>query len=428
MMFLMLLVACGGKSEDSTGGDTSGATGAADCNDDYCTLSGEILEDMTIPAGKPYVLSGGVFVGDDVTETVLTIEPGATLYGETSSLGMLVVRRGSKLIAEGTADQPIVFTSAQAEGSRDRGDWGGIILNGRAPLNSCGDEAGTCEAVGEGSTGTYGGDDPNDSSGSLKYVRVEFSGALISTENELNGIAFQGVGAGTTVENLHVHMSADDGFEFFGGTVNARNLLVTAVGDDMFDWTDGWQGKGQFWVGQQWSTGGDNGFEGDNNGDSNDVTPRSSPTISHVTLIGSPDSEDSDDGLLIREGTAGNLSNIIVQGFGQSCVNVDNDATWAQIEAGALVLSNTLINCATSFVEDDEGYSVEDWFTAGAGNEVGDPGLADPYNEGAPGFVPSGAGASGGQAPSDSFFQAASFRGGVDPSNNWTSWTSFAAD
>ena len=131
---------------------------------------------------------------------------------------MLVVRRNAQIMAEGTVEEPIIFTSSKEPGSRARGDWGGLIINGNAPINSCSDNTEEfCEAFGEGGTGFYGGNDPSDDSGVLKYVRVEFAGTLVSPENELNGIAFQGVGSGTEIDYIQVHMNADDGIEFFGG-------------------------------------------------------------------------------------------------------------------------------------------------------------------------------------------------------------------
>ena len=143
-----------------------------------------------------------------------------------------------------------------------------------------------CLHTARGDTGEYGGTDPEDSSGILRYVRVEFAGIEFSPDNELNGIAFQGVGSGTVVDYVQVHFNQDDGIEFFGGTVNAKHLYCTGIRDDSFDWTDGWTGKGQFWVAQQRGDDADNGFEADNNGDDNEANPRSNPTIYNVTLVG----------------------------------------------------------------------------------------------------------------------------------------------
>ena len=148
-------------------------------------------------------------------------------------------------MADGTPDAPIIMSSDAAIGSRARGQWGGLIINGSAPTNQG-------VTFGEGDTGAFGGNNPSDSSGTLRYVRLEFAGIEFSPDNELNGIAFQGVGSGTIVDHVQVHMNQDDGIEMFGGTVNLKYVLVTGARDDSFDWTDGWTGKGQFWVAQQY--------------------------------------------------------------------------------------------------------------------------------------------------------------------------------
>ena len=165
-----------------------------------------------------YVLRGAVFVRAGAT---LTIQAGTLIAGEAGSVGTLIVERGGKLNALGAREAPIIFTSDQPVGQRARGDWGGIIINGRAPLNVPGGEA-----EGEGDTGLYGGNDPNDDSGTMRYVRVEFAGTEFSPDNELNGIAFQAVGRGSTFEYLQVHMNKDDAFEWFGGLSDARQRVL----------------------------------------------------------------------------------------------------------------------------------------------------------------------------------------------------------
>ncbi len=409
-----------------------------ECGDDFCVLSGTITESMTLTADTNWLLRGGVFIGDDVNETVLTIEPGTKIFGETATNGMLVIRRNSKILAEGTADAPIVMTSSQPEGSRNRGDWGGLIINGNAPVNVCNDGASDCESFGEGGTGFYGGPDEDDDSGVLNYVRVEFAGTLVSPDNELNGIAFQGVGRSTEIDYVQVHMNADDGVEFFGGTAEAKHILVTGVGDDALDWTDGWRGKAQFVVLQQYDdASGDNGIEADNNGDNNDAEPRSFPTLSNLTIIGSPNSDASDYGMLLREGTAANISNAIVTGWNDACLDIDHQATF-DLAGSDLTLSNILMDCDTLFEKDDQdfdGDEVEDpdpididadLFAVGAGNVTGDDGgVLDPFNLTAPDFTSTATGAS---VPSDAFFEQVDHIGGVG-ADDWTAgWTTSAAN
>lgn len=422
------LGACGDETTD----EPTATNGGLECANNLCVISGTITENLTLTKDKDWLLRGGVFIGDDVNETVLTVEAGTTVYGETSTQGMLVIRRGSKIIAEGTAAEPIVFTSSKIEGERSRGDWGGLIINGRAPVNGC--DAAPCESYGEGGTGYYGGDDANDNSGTLRYVRVQFAGRLISPDNELNGIAFQGVGAGTTVDYVQVHMNKDDGVEFFGGTVNVKHVLLTGIADDCLDWTDGWQGKAQFVVAQQYDDASDNGIEADNNAENNDAAPRSMPTLSNITLIGSPSSDKSDAGMLLREGTAAKIHNAIVIGFNEACIDIDHTATFEQAQAGNLTIKSSIVSCAAQnaaaadFLEEDgDPVTVQSIFEAAdAGNAVADPQLTDSFSVAGADYRP-GSGslaAAGGSVPEDSFFDDVAFIGGVDPSNDWTSgWT-----
>ncbi len=417
------------------------------CDGSVCTLTGTIVDDLTLTADKQWLLRGGVFIGNDKDRTILTIEPGTNIYGESATTGMLVVTRGSQIMAEGTREKPIVFTSSKAPGSRARGDWGGVIINGRAPTNNCAEDTPhpeLCEAFGEGGTGWYGGDDPNDNSGVLKYVRIEFAGHIISPDNELNGLALQGVGRGTTLDYIQVHMNKDDGIEFFGGTANFKHVLVTGVADDNLDWTDGWQGKGQFFVCQQYDDAADNGLEADNNAENNAAAPRSHPTLSNLTVIGSPQSEHSDLGILLREGTAANISNAVVLGWNESCFDIDHRETYENAFSGAnlsgeLTLSHSIFSCTSNFKNDDdnvkdengnvvwhEPLTEEEFFNLNTGNSVADPQLKDPYNISAPDYRPASgsAAASGASVPQDQFFEQVAYRGGVDPQNDWTAgWT-----
>lgn len=425
------LLGCG--PEDGKKALDDGASGG--CVDGVCVLTGALVEDMTLTADKVWLLRGGVFVGDDQSLVTLTIEPGTTVYGETSTAGMLVITRGARIMANGTAESPIVFTSSKAMGSRARGDWGGLIINGRAPVNGCpASQSGPCESFGEGGTGYYGGNIPDDNSGVLRYVRIEFAGRLVSPDNELNGIAFQGVGRGTTVDYLQVHMAKDDCVEFFGGTVDVRHILCTGIADDNLDWTDGWVGRLQFLVAQQYDDAGDNGIEADNNAEDNTSSPRSHPTISNFTLIGAPGSDQSDLGILLREGTAANLFNGVVMGWGDACLDVDHSETFSNAldSAGALTgeltISDTLFFCDTAFQLDSGEPVTVDTFamTLNQGNATADPMLQAPYNMVTPDFRPLAASPamSGTHMPADPFFTVVTFRGGEDPAAPWTrGWT-----
>lgn len=396
-------------------------------------LSGDIEADMTLDATKTYLLRGGVFVGyDDVTEATvtLTIPAGTTILGEKATDGMLVIRRTGKIMAEGTAAAPIVMTSDQPVGSRNRGDWGGLIINGQATLNT------GAEAIGEGDTGLYGGTNDSHSSGTLNYVRVEFAGREISPDNELNGIAFQGVGSGTVVDYVQVHMNKDDGIEFFGGTVRAKHVLCTGIGDDSFDWTDGWRGYGQFWVAQQYGTDADQGFENDNSGDNNVATPYSNATISNFTLIGDKQGDESDIGMLLREGTKGQYYNGIVMNFGDCAVDVDHSQTFTNVANGELVVDYCIFDTTSATgnaalgQEDDTPTFDEDTFITSTmqNNEMASSAVvSDGLSKNAPDYTSTGLAIT--KTPLDpttldSWFDAVSFIGGVDPANDWTAgWT-----
>lgn len=417
-----------GDDDDAVGDDDDAA--GLDCGpgqvggeDAFCILTGTIVENWTIPAGVPYLLRAGVTVGDDASETVLTIEAGATIFGESATDGLLVIARNSRIEANGTADAPIVFSSDKESGSRARGDWGGLIINGNAPINSadpaeCDNEDGW--AYGEGGTGWYGGCDVDDNSGTLNYVRVEFAGTLVSPDNELNGVAFQGVGAGTTVDYLQVHMNADDGIEFFGGTVSAKHLVLTGIADDSLDWTDGWQGNVQYAVAQQYEDASDNGIEADNNGDDRSATPMSAPRLANVTLIGSPNSDASDIGMLLREGTAANLMNFLVTDFNDACLDIDHDETFANVDNGALTIENTTLDCGTNIKDDDEAAAQQAMFDAGTGNAEVIIDLTD--------WAPATEIAGGDPSAWDSWFDAATFQGAIG-AEDWTAgWTTSDAN
>lgn len=356
----------GADGTDGTDGTDGGGNGGVECVDGLGTLSGTYMGDITLSPEycSAYLLSGGVFFGDPSSANntnTLTIAPGTLIYGDNATKGFLAVQRGAKIMAEGTADAPIVFTSPLPEGSRARGDWGGIMLNGKAPINNCSDgttEALPCEAVAEGDAGTYGGEDPADSSGTMRYVRIEFGGIDITPENQVNGLALQGVGSGTVLSYIQVHMNLDDGMEFFGGAAEADHVLITGAGDDQFDWTDGWTGGVSELCIAQFADIGDRGIEADNNEDENNAIPRSNPTLTNVTLVGAaPEGT----GITLRRGTSANLTNVVVAGFAKGCLDVDDAATYAH---GGLSITNSLFACESVVKVDDgevEDAELENW-------------------------------------------------------------------
>jgi hypothetical protein len=395
-------------------------------------VSGHITGDVTWTNDRYWVLRGAVFVQEGAT---LNIQAGTTVVGEAGSVGTLIVVRGGRLNAIGTAEQPIVFTSDQAPGQRARGDWGGIILNGRAPVNLDGGEG-----EGEADTGIYGGTDPDDNSGSLSYVRVEFAGTEFSPDNELNGIAFQAVGRGGTYDHIQVHMNKDDGLEWFGGTADVKYALVTNAGDDSFDWTFGWQGRAQFIAVSQRGDDADAGIEADNNEFNNELLPRAAPTIYNATFCGDPDTNEGAEsvrGWLLRRGTAGELRNFIIMGFKNVGLEVNGSSSLREATQGALRLSNGVIHRTGANGRTYAPASTLALIQNGTFPNVrlgADPGIGDCFNHEAPDFKPTSLSTiAGGQMapatpPNDGFFEVTTFIGAFspDPALDWTAgWTRF---
>ncbi len=295
-------------------------TAAGDCDrvdKPEVELSGEIEGDARLTCDKRYRLSFMTFVRPGAT---LTIEAGTTIVGDRDSLGALVVQPGAKLLAEGTAERPIVFTSAAPPAERRAGDWGGLLVLGRAPTNLRGADGTSVHGRVEGiaSGGEYGGDDPNDSSGIIRHVRVEYSGTMLGPNNEINGVTLAGVGRGTTFDHVQVRHTADDCFEFFGGTIDAHHLLCQDPGDDGFDWDLGYTGRLQFLLMRGGGPTADSahGLEGDNDPSGSSHTPRSAPKIYNATLCGRGHPIEREHlGVVVRHGSQVELGNLIVAGF-----------------------------------------------------------------------------------------------------------------
>lgn len=298
----------------------------------YKKLEGIIDENITLDLNENWLLSGGVFVSE---EGSLTIIEGGTVYADTEVTTFLSIQQGGTVFINGSSTNPVVFTPLTD--SPNYGDWGGVIVNGYATLNT------GFTAEGEGGTGIYGGDNDQDNSGTLRYIRVEYAGKVLGTDNELNGFSFNGVGSGTTVEYIQAYKGSDDGIEFFGGTVNVRYAISTHNQDDSFDWTHGWGGKGQYWLVQQGPDGGDRAIEADNNSDNNLLAPYSNPTLANVTLIGVDDGDGLNTGIRLREGTKGQIFNTYVTGFPKYGIRVSNEVTLQNVENGELFVANSLV-------------------------------------------------------------------------------------
>jgi hypothetical protein len=382
-----------------------------------CGLKGQYTTDLLLTADKLWVLQGGVFIGNDNKDNAaISIEAGTKVVGATGA-DYLVITRGSKLLAEGRADAPIIFTTANT-GNTDRGQWGGLVINGNAPINKPGGQG-----EGEGNTGFFGGSNPADNSGILKYVRVEFAGFEITPDNELNGIAFQGVGNGTVVDYIQVHKNSDDGIEFFGGTVDVKHVYLTGNKDDSMDWTDGWVGRGQFIVVDQFSDQANNGIEADSSKIVG-ITPRSNPVLSNMTFVGvSSGSAKGGSALLLRRGTGAEIYNSIFTGFRNGCIDIDDKQT---ADADMIFFENNIVSCMKNFeAEVGESWSVADLFDGALGNMQVDPKLKK-YTP----VIGSAARMGMDVTPFDPFFSAVDYIGAVkDENDTWLNgWTNQSRD
>ncbi|AII52419.1 hypothetical protein N008_10575 [Hymenobacter sp. APR13] len=389
-----------------------------------------------------YLLTDRVYVTNGAT---LTIQPGTIIKG--SGLGTLVIEQGSRLIADGTAAQPIVFTSNQPAGSRNRGDWGGIVILGRAPINQPG------TPVIEGVPGrTFGGTDPNDNSGILRYVRIEFPGIALTTGNEINGLTLGGVGAGTIIDYVQVYASGDDAFEWFGGTVNAKHLVAVAATDDDFDTDFGFTGKVQYAVtvrdAAQSDISGSTAFESDNDGQGSALTPLTAPVFSNVSafLQNVPAVTQFTRAMHLRRNTAISIFNSVFTGWPQG-LTLDGSGAQANATSGALVLkNNVLAGITTPYTQQSGGtYNVQGfWEAAGSANTtlatIAALNLnADNFNalntngtpNGVPNFVlPAASPLVSGAAFADAklgggFFDNVAYRGAFGTTNWAAGWTNF---
>jgi hypothetical protein len=306
-------------------------------------VKGAITTNQVWPSGCDTFVDGTVVLDDDA---VVTIQAGATVKGKKSSFdgspSVIVVSRGSKINAAGNAAAPIVMTSDQPAGSRLVQDWGGLVLLGSAPTNFPGGE-GNSEGLPPG-TAIFGGNDPNDSSGVIRYVRIEFSGVPFGPDNELNVLTQDGVGRGTTMDHIQANRGFDDCFEWFGGTVREKYLVASGCQDDNFDWQIAWRGALQFGLTvQDPDANGDSGYECDNNEFGENNLPRSNPVTCNTTMIGDRQygSIDGGAGIRYRRGTAGTISNAIITGWATSGIRVDDNNTMQNACTGPATLGTS---------------------------------------------------------------------------------------
>ncbi len=357
---------------------------------------------LVIEEGASVTLDGGLHVLDG---GLLYIMPGVTITAQYDAtlVDYIFVEQGGKIYADGgDADGVIVMTSNEHKA----GAWGGIHICGYAPINSGSDSLSEIEAK------PYGGSNAGDNSGTLRYVRVEYTVYSYSEEQECNGISFYGVGNGTTVEYVQAYYGSDDGFEMFGGTVDLKYCVATSCSDDSFDWTDGWCGRAQFIVAYQ---DGDCGFncdcllECDNNGDDNVASPASHPVIANATLVGNTFGGAKNDGVMLKAGTEIELYNSIVVGKTYS-VYIKTTNTDQRLSDGTSTLLGVLADTELyNSLGDSATYTNADFVAAG--NSVD---YVSTLTNNYVGTV------SASSVSLDSFFETVSYAGAVESSNDWT--------
>jgi hypothetical protein len=376
-------------------------------------VKGNLEGNITWTADKIYKLIGFVRVGTEaafgtVSKTgVLTIEPGTVIIGERASKGTLVVQRGSKLIANGTADKPIVFTSERNSGEKEAGDWGGVVICGQA-VNNLPDDAKNREL--EGGYGAFhGGSNDSDNSGSLKYVRIEFAGVPINPNQEINSLTMGSVGSGTTIDYVQASFGLDDSFEWFGGAVNAKHLIAYKGLDDDFDTDNGFSGNVQYAIGIRGTTqadqSGSNGFESDNDANGSTNAPFTSATFANVSLIGAKGKAETSiniqfqNGAQIRRNSKLKVYNTFITGYPNGIyIDSQKGDTKGNAEKGDIKLINVVLAGVDSwgtngwgqgFATNPKGFPVNDteqnaaltailigtqkptdWFSAQTGNKI----------------------------------------------------------
>ena len=397
----MALIAGVSLFATSCSSDEDPINNPGDGGEDTYVLDSDITENVTLETGKTYTLNGGVHVKSGAT---LTIQPGVTIVAQhDETVDYILIEQGAKIDAQGTAAQPIVMTSEKKEA----GAWGGLHICGYAHTNNGSGKS-------EIGNAPYGGNNDADNSGTLKYIRLEYTGYAFDEEHEANGVSFYGVGNGTTVEHLQAYQGSDDGFEFFGGSVNVKYMVVTSCSDDSFDWTEGWNGKAQLLVAYQEGESSlgyacDCLMECDNNGTNNAATPVAHPTIANATLIGNGGDAQ---GVRLRAGTQVELYNTIITGKGKP-LTVETNETENALKDGTSKLEYVAISGELS---SKQGIYTNADFAQATGN------LTNQEFSWTGKYV--GTLDGGKDLSADSFFTKTDYKGAVKSGDDWTSgWT-----
>lgn len=368
------LVGCGGSSNSNSSGSNDNKSAENFCINDVCTLEGNITENLTLTADKEWRLNGFVTIGTGnvnladeaavaaakAAGVTLTIEPG--VHVKAFNTGVLLVTRGSKIEAEGTAAAPITFSSIEDEDFDGEGEWGGVVVQGFAPQYGAGNTgacfgSGTvCNVAGEGGDGIgiFGGNDKADNSGTIKYVRIAEAGRVAGPNNEINGLTLQGVGHGTTVDYVQVHNNLDDGIEWFGGTVNVTHAVLTNNDDDDIDFDEGYQGNIQYAIirknPEKTTPTGSNDPRGiEANSSDEDYVVATQGAVANVTIVGSEvnkvinsKGDGLQPGMRLRGSLTARIYNSAVLNF-DDCVRID-DSDHDNNEATDKIVSNVTLS------------------------------------------------------------------------------------
>lgn len=366
LLAVATLFVVGCAADDTADVTINQGGGSNPINPSDLVIGGTLSENLTLSTGNEYNLTSGLIVPEGIT---LTIEPGVIVRANTSSDVYVAIQQGGVINAEGTSSNPIVFTSNSA--TPNPGDWGGLIILGRAPINSVvgGDATSTSEIGGL----PYGGSIADDDSGIIRYVRIEYSGGAADAASENNGFSFYGVGSGTTIDFIQAFEGADDGVEFFGGTVNASHISVVGAQDDSVDWTEGFTGTlTDVYIEHRQSH--DKGIEGDgfNTDIGNNSNPVfwSAPTINNITINGLG-SSNGNEAIRLRAGTRAIFNNVFIEGFEEG-YDLDDEETGNGFSAGDTSVTDITFDDIVLTLKNDTNVAFDaDDFFSGIGNGTG---------------------------------------------------------
>lgn len=387
-----------------------------------------IATDTTWTADKVWVLENLIMV---VAPATLTIEPGTIILGRRNT--GLVSLAGAKLEAEGTRQNPIVFTSDKPVGQRLAGDWAGIGMVGRASVNR---DPFNLRIITDVHDTSIGGTDDTWDCGTLRYVRVEFGGSEVDGQKALHGVTIAACGSDTEISHVQTHLSDADGVVVFGGAVDLRNVVSTRARDDGFDFDTGWRGTAQF-LAVQLDVLGQEAIELENLGEDPSAPPFTDAQIRNFTIIGADREGDQQTGLYVKNGGRGTFSHGVVMGFKTSGLYIEGEESATHATAGEVIVRDTLFfdNGAggnTHFANvDDELAVFEDYAIyeeSGFNNSFdSNPGIESPYDLANPSWIPAPGNVTGVDPPPDGFDPTAVYRGAFSPSAvPWTEgWTAY---